>query len=78
MTLTDRSAAAELDTQGPDGPSPSYARRVADGQRPDPAVEYVTEISIPSFGDDGIQRLHSHMRQPEPLPEPEAEPELAL
>ena len=78
MTLTDRSAATELETRGSDGPFASYAERVADGQRQDPGVEYVTEISIPSFGDDGIQRLHSHMRQPEPLPEPEAEPELAL
>jgi hypothetical protein len=35
---------------------------------------YVTEISVPSFG-DGVQRLHSRMREPEPLPELEAEPE---
>lgn len=32
--------------------------------------EYVTEISVPVFGDDGIQRLRSRMREPEPLPEP--------
>ena len=37
------------------------------------APEYVTEISVPSFGDGGVQRLHSHMREPEPLPEPEPE-----
>ena len=37
------------------------------------APECVTEISVPSFGDGGIQRLCSHMREPEPLPEPEAE-----
>jgi hypothetical protein len=27
---------------------------------------YVTEISVPSFGDGGIQRLHSRMLPPEP------------
>jgi hypothetical protein len=37
------------------------------------AAEYVTEISVPVFGDGGIQRLCSHMRDPEPLPEPEPE-----
>lgn len=44
------------------------------------APEYVTEISVPAFGDGGIQRLCSHMRPPEPLPErePEPEPEAAL
>lgn len=40
------------------------------------APEYVTEISVPSLGDGGIQRLRSHMREPEPLPEPEPEPEI--
>jgi hypothetical protein len=39
------------------------------------APEYVTEISVPSFGDGGIQRLCSHMLEPEPLPEPELEAE---
>ena len=78
MTLTDRSAATELETHGPDGPFARCAERVADGQRPEPGVEYVTEISVPSFVDDGIQRLHSRMREPEPLPGLEAEPELAL
>jgi hypothetical protein len=39
---------------------------------------YVTEISVPSFGDGGVQRLHSPMLQPEPLPEPEPEAEAAL
>jgi hypothetical protein len=39
------------------------------------APEYVTEISVPGVGDAGIQRLHSQMREPEPLPEPEPEPE---
>ncbi len=39
------------------------------------APEYVTEISVPSFGNGGIQRLRSHMREPEPLPEPEPEAE---
>jgi len=32
---------------------------------------YVTEVSVPGFGDDGIQRLHSRMLPVEPLPEPE-------
>ena len=41
-------------------------------------VEYVTEISVPSFGDGGVQRLCSRMREPEPLPEPEPEPEAGL
>ena len=36
---------------------------------------YVTEISVPSFGDGGIVRLCSHMKEPEPLPEPEPEAE---
>jgi hypothetical protein len=38
------------------------------------AREYVTEISVPEF-DDGIIRLCSHMRPPEPLPEPKPEAE---
>jgi hypothetical protein len=38
------------------------------------APEYVTEVSVPSFGD--VQRLHARMLQPEPLPEPEAEAEV--
>jgi len=40
--------------------------------------QYVTEISVPSFGDNGIQRLRSRMLEPEPLPEPEPEPEAGL
>jgi hypothetical protein len=35
--------------------------------------EYVTEVSVPTIGDGGIQRLHSQMREPEPVPEPEPE-----
>lgn len=42
------------------------------------AAEYVTEISVPSFGDGGIQRLRSRMLEPEPVPEPEPEPEAGL
>jgi hypothetical protein len=26
---------------------------------------YVTEVSVPSFGDDGVQRLYAPMKQPE-------------
>ena len=29
----------------------------------------MTEVSIPRIGDGGIQRLRSHMLQPEPEPE---------
>jgi hypothetical protein len=39
------------------------------------AAGYVTEISDPRVGDNGIQRLHSRMLEPEPLPDPEPEPE---
>jgi hypothetical protein len=50
-----------------------------DIEPPDPWLDwaadreaYVTEISVPSFGDGGIQRLHSQMREPEPEAEAEA------
>jgi hypothetical protein len=33
---------------------------------------YVTEISVPDFGDGGVQRLHNHMLEPEDEPEPQA------
>ena len=53
-----------------------------DIEPPDPWLDwqaereaYLTEVSVPSFGDNGIQRLHSRMLQPEPLPEPELEAE---
>jgi hypothetical protein len=39
---------------------------------------YVTEISVPDVGDNGVQRLHSRMREPEPVPEPELEAEAGL
>lgn len=42
------------------------------------APEYVTEVSVPSFGDNGVQRLCSHMREPEPLPVPEPEAQAEL
>ena len=45
---------------------------------PEPAADrgaYVTEIWCPP-PDNGIQRLHSRMPDPEPLPEPEMEVEL--
>ena len=35
--------------------------------------ERATEVSVPRFGDDGAQRLHSPMKQPEPEAGPEAE-----
>jgi hypothetical protein len=35
---------------------------------------YVTEISVPYFGDGGVQRLHAPMKQPEPEPEAESGP----
>jgi hypothetical protein len=30
---------------------------------------YVTEISVPYFGDGGVQRLHAPMKDPRPEPE---------
>ena len=30
---------------------------------------YVTEISVPYFGDGGVQRLHGRMKDPGPEPE---------
>jgi len=41
------------------------------------ARTYVTEVWCPP-PDNGVQRLHSHMREPEPLPEPELECEAEL
>jgi hypothetical protein len=35
--------------------------------------EWVTEVSVPRFGDNGVQRLHSPTKQPEPEAGPEAE-----
>ncbi len=39
-----------------------------------PAPTYVTLVSVPRLGDDGVQRLHVRMKEPEPEPghEPEA------
>ena len=34
------------------------------------ARTYVTVISVPYFGDGGVQRLYAPMRQPGPEPEP--------
>jgi hypothetical protein len=34
--------------------------------------EYVSQVSVPGFGDGGRQSLHAAMRQPESEPEPEA------
>jgi hypothetical protein len=42
------------------------------------APEYVTEISVPSFDDSGVQRLRSHMPESEPLPDLEPEAEAGL
>ena len=38
-----------------------------------PDRTYVTEVSVPKFGDDGIQRLHSRM-----LSEPDREREAGV
>lgn len=53
-----------------------------DIEPPDPWLDwaaereaYVTEISVPPSGDNGVQRLHSRMQEPEPLPAPEPEAE---
>ena len=45
-------------------PRPPQARPGLPGQ----ARTYVTEISVPAF-DNGIQRLHARMKDPEPEPE---------
>ncbi len=56
------------DTTGPD--------REPQQDRPDqrPPRTYVTLVSVPRLGDDGIRRLHVRMKEPgpEPGPEPEA------
>jgi hypothetical protein len=49
-------------------------------ERPRPRVSehpraYITEVSVPSSGDNGVQRLFRPMREPEPLPEREPEAE---
>ena len=45
---------------------------------PEPAARtYITEVWCP-LPDNGVQRLHSHMREPEALPEPLPEPEAEL
>ena len=56
-----------------------------DIEPPDPWLDsaadraaYLTEVSVPSFGDGGVQRLHARMLPIEQLPEPEAEPEAGL
>ncbi len=35
---------------------------------------YVTTISVPYFGDGGVQRLYAPVKQPEPEPEAESSP----
>jgi hypothetical protein len=44
------------------------------GRQPGPGQPraYVTEVSVPWFGDGGVQRLYAPMKQPGPEPEPEA------
>ena len=42
-----------------------------DGQ----GTTYITKISVPRLGDNGVQRLHSHMKDPGPEPAPAARPE---
>jgi hypothetical protein len=78
VRLAEHPVAVELQARGPDGPSVVPAERVADGQRPEQEAEYVTEVSVPNFGDGGIQRLHSRMREPEPVPELEPEAEAGI
>ena len=57
----------------PDGVPLADYRAYLDRREADLDAEpaHITEISVPTLGDDGIQRLHSHMREPEPLPEAE-------
>jgi hypothetical protein len=74
-TLTSKAETLLADPGNPTGRSPdTHARDVAtrpSQPRPGPGRQppaYVTEISVPPF-DNGIQRLHSRMKQPEPEPE---------
>ncbi len=34
---------------------------------------YVTMVSVPHLGDDGVRRLHARMKEPDPEPGPEPE-----
>ncbi len=34
---------------------------------------YVTLVSVPRLGDDGVQRLYVRMKEPDPEPGPEPE-----
>lgn len=56
---------------GPDGWHWRLAQGAATALVATEPRAYVTEISVPGFGDGGVQRPHSHMLQPEPEPEAE-------
>ena len=57
--------------------SASCSGPAADQEPQDPAAErpeprtYVTVISVPYFGDGGVQRLYAPMKQAGPEPEPD-------
>jgi hypothetical protein len=77
--LTPREPDPDLDHHGPlDGEGGSSAPRSGPdrdrkpqepptGHREPPT--YVTVISVPYFGDDGVQRMHARMKDPGPEPE---------
>jgi len=60
--------------------SASWSGPVPDREPWDPAAErreprtYVTVVSVPYFGDGGVQRLYAPMKQPELEPEAESSP----
>jgi hypothetical protein len=60
--------------------SVSWSGPAPDREPQDPAAErreprtWVTVISVPYFGDGGVQRLYAPMKQPEPEPEAESNP----
>jgi hypothetical protein len=55
------------------GPGPDRELREPAADRREPRT-YVTVVSVPYFGDGGVQRLHAPMKQPEPEPEAESNP----
>ena len=60
--------------------SVSWSGPVPDREPQGPAAErrepcpYVTVVSVPYFGDGGVQRLYAPMRQPESEPEAASNP----
>ena len=70
MTAPEHDTGLEPPAAAADRPGPDDRHPHGSGPR-----SYVTQISVPVFGDNGIQRLHARMLQPEPLPVPGPESE---